>query len=1397
MENHYILYLKLDMEDKEVHLKPDMDMEVNLRLDMEVMQGHTMLVESEPQGAGKDTIFAELIEEAKRAASDGGTMSRFSLTVKLLQAKSYYRISNVAFNAILLILALQYPTSSIPKSYEEALSIIGRLGLGYDSIHVCPNNCVLFRKDYAKENNCPKCKASRWKDADGRRQIPEKVLRHFPLIPRLQRMFLSKEQSKEVQWHKLKRQDVENDLSHPADGDAWKDFDNIHKDFAADARNIRLGLATDGFNPYGNMSNSYSMWPVFVVPYNLPPWACMDQSNFMLALLIPGPSSPGKDFDVFMEPLMEELQELWKGVKSYDANSPDKFDLRAAILWCIHDYPALHTLSGRATAGYQACVRCDKENCSKKLRNKICFIGHRRWLPRHHPWRNSKEFDGASESREKPAEFTPEELKQQLDRVRDVIPGKLQKKRKREDGQCWSRRSCLWDLPYWEDLKLRHNLDVMHIEKNICDNLIGTFMNIQGKTKDTVNSRLDLEDMGIRRDLHLQPVSADSFEMPQAWYTMSKQEKIAFCEFIKAVRFPDGYASNISKCVASDKCKLQGLKTHDCHILLQRILPAGLRGTIHEDIYEAVAELGNFFRELCCKTLKRDVLDRLEKEIVVILCKLEKIFPPSFFDVMVHLAIHLPKEARLRGPVHYGWMYPVERRLLTLKRYVRNNARPEGSIAEAYIVDECLTFCSRYFDDVETRFNRPSRNPERDDSHIGDLSVFKHGVKFIGASQYVYAGEDYDNMIGKMRNDVCPDLYALACKPDFRVRLYSACVVDSVRYHTVDREKNRKTQNSGIVSEGDHDGNSIDFFGQLKSIIRLQYNSSGGVHRSVVLFRCDWFDLGGRKPGFDDDGHFKSVNTEKFWCAFICMLPVILRYVRGTLDLGLSLHASAGTDIIAYSDADWAGCPDTRRSTSGYYAYLGLSLISWSSKRQPTVSRSSAEAEYPCRGYSPAMPFFLLAIVPTSENSTTMGKKKGAAGSSASAGAAKVGLDWCASTISNREVNRLRTLGFISSSDSDIRLPGSSSRPKPPKGFTVMFAAYLFRGISLPAHEFLRSLLFFYGIQLWQLTPNSILHLSIFITMCEALLGIDPHWGLWRKIFYVKRYNGNDGPPVIGGVGFVVRKEASTVAQCYPPTPESVVELEDDDDSDETEDGQHALEDSDIPGDKAPEDDARTKAMRRRKINEDLMTIAESSPRGQDDDANVTVSLPPAAKSSTLSKMTWSYDDDEVPLAKRAKLFSGRIELAKELTPSTAEPTPPPRTVVAKVPVSKVNPSVGASTPSTAHDHLIFATVDVVADFADQFTHLESKNAQLRKAIKTSADQVLEANRLTADAQNEKILLKDELKKLKKKMKDEQEARREAAIVADEKEGALRESVSNLLNSFNFFSCRTFSESFS
>jgi hypothetical protein len=338
-----------------------------------------------------------------------------------------------------------------------------------------------------------------------------------------------------------------------------------------------------------------------------------------------------------------------------------------------------------------------------------CYIEHRRFLGKDHPWRKKKDFDGKVETCDKPEAFSEAELKQQLDRVKDVRPGKhpQNKKRKRyaNDGQCWKKRSCLWDLPYWVGLKLRHNLDVMHIEKNICESILGTLLGIPGKSKDSVNARLDMEDMGIRKSLHLKR-DGDSYNAPPAPYTMDKKQKLAFYDFIRSVKFPDGYASNLATCITTDGCNLQGLKTHDCHIILQRILPAALRGIMDNDMYIAIAELGNFFQQLCARTLKLSVLHRMKSEIPIVLCKLEKIFPPAFFDVMVHLTVHLADEAILRGPVQYGWMYPVERRLYTLKHSVRNMARPEGSIVEAYVADECLIACSRYFDDLDTRHNR-------------------------------------------------------------------------------------------------------------------------------------------------------------------------------------------------------------------------------------------------------------------------------------------------------------------------------------------------------------------------------------------------------------------------------------------------------------------------------------------------------------------------------------------------------------------------------------------------------------------------------------------------------------------------------------------------------------------
>ena len=123
------------------------------------------------------------------------------------------------------------------------------------------------------------------------------------------------------------------------------------------------------------------------------------------------------------------------------------------------------------------------------------------------------------------------------------------------------------------------------------------------------------------------------------------------------------------------------MKCHDCHVFLHRYLPLALRSLLRKEVSEALIELSAYLRELCVKTIDVENLDRLEQSIPLTLCKLEKIFPPSFFYIMVHLTIHLASEAKLAGPVQFRWMYPVERFLRKLKSYVKNKACPEGSIA--------------------------------------------------------------------------------------------------------------------------------------------------------------------------------------------------------------------------------------------------------------------------------------------------------------------------------------------------------------------------------------------------------------------------------------------------------------------------------------------------------------------------------------------------------------------------------------------------------------------------------------------------------------------------------------------------------------------------------------------
>ncbi|PWA96408.1 hypothetical protein CTI12_AA040050 [Artemisia annua] len=240
---------------------------------------------------------------------------------------------------------------------------------------------------------------------------------------------------------------------------------------------------------------------------------------------------------------------------------------------------------------------------------------------------------------------------------------------------------------------------------------------------------------------------------------------------------------------------------------------------------------------------------------------------------MIHLVMHLPEEALQGGPVTFRWMYPFERYMKKLKNYVRNKAKPEGSIAEGYVADEALTFCSRYFrGEIGTKFNRPTAS-QGCPVPTSDFQVFRSLCKKSGKETIIQLGLPemkkviwyvlhnspeidaymdefqsehpdsdmqqefprwFEKKIGNLyiANDprCTPDLFALACGPLSTATSIKSCVVNGVKFVVHSRDVKRTTQNSGICSPGERPGEM--YYGQLDDILEFSYTQF-----KVVLFR--------------------------------------------------------------------------------------------------------------------------------------------------------------------------------------------------------------------------------------------------------------------------------------------------------------------------------------------------------------------------------------------------------------------------------------------------------------------------------------------------------------------------------------------------------------------------------
>ncbi|KAK6773803.1 hypothetical protein RDI58_029041 [Solanum bulbocastanum] len=256
------------------------------------------------------------------------------------------------------------PELNIPPSDNKTKSMVKNLDLDCEKIDACPNNCMLFRNDHKNDEFCHTCGASHYMSwsLQKKHRVSVKTLRHFPLIPRLKRQFMCSKTADSLRLHD-EECSKDGKLRHLTDGLAWKDFDRLHPDFTLDCHNVRLGLSSDGFNPFRILSLSHSTWSVML----------------------------------------------------------------------------MHNL-------------------------------------------------------------------------------------------------------------LRHNLDVMHIEKNIVDSILGSLLDISSKTKDHAEDRYDLKDMEIRKNLHPKDTEdSKRTKFAKACFSMTNGEKSIFCGVLKTTKLPDGSASNISR----------------------------------------------------------------------------------------------------------------------------------------------------------------------------------------------------------------------------------------------------------------------------------------------------------------------------------------------------------------------------------------------------------------------------------------------------------------------------------------------------------------------------------------------------------------------------------------------------------------------------------------------------------------------------------------------------------------------------------------------------------------------------------------------------------------------------------------------------------------------------------
>ncbi|GJY96144.1 putative transposase-associated domain-containing protein [Tanacetum coccineum] len=343
----------------------------------------------------------------------------------------------------------------------------------------------------------------------------------------------------------------------------------------------------------------------------------MKRKFINLSVLISG--YPGNDIDVFLEPLVDDLHTLFEtGVDTYDASTRDNFNLRGIVLWTINDYHALGTLCGCPYSGFKGCVVCGKDtNCVRlSASSKQSYVGHKRYLLYNHPFKKQKKaFNGQQEFLQAPIPMTGEQIYNEVKHIEHKWgKGKRINNNASENQEDTRGRG--------GKIQKQKRNTTEEEEKNVAESIVGTLLHVPGKTRDRLNARLDLAELGVKPEL-FDMQDEDKTTLPPAGYTLTNAEKDIFCGTLDNIKVPEGYCSNFSSLVNLKDRKLIGLKSHDYHMLMQEFLPITIRSIMHPPTRYAIIMLCFFFKSICSKEIILQELDKMQAELVVTLNKPE------------------------------------------------------------------------------------------------------------------------------------------------------------------------------------------------------------------------------------------------------------------------------------------------------------------------------------------------------------------------------------------------------------------------------------------------------------------------------------------------------------------------------------------------------------------------------------------------------------------------------------------------------------------------------------------------------------------------------------------------------------------------------------------------------